>query len=62
MAEAEKLYIRALKGYKKALGADYPKTLRTANNLCIVKRTPDTIEYDTIPSVPDGAISVECLN
>jgi hypothetical protein len=48
MAEAKKMYMRALEGYKKALGADHLKTSRTANNLCIIKRTLDMIEYDTI--------------
>ena len=48
MAEAEKMLLRALEGYEKALDADHPKTSRTANNLCIVKGTPDMIEYDTI--------------
>jgi tetratricopeptide (TPR) repeat protein len=31
--EAEKIYIRALEGSEKALGAEHPSTLRTVNNL-----------------------------
>ena len=38
MAEAEKMLLRALKEYKKALSADLLKTLIIVNNLCIVKK------------------------
>ncbi|KAH8807443.1 hypothetical protein F5884DRAFT_899840 [Xylogone sp. PMI_703] len=33
LAEAEKMYIRALQGYEKALGPDHISTLNTVNNL-----------------------------
>ncbi|RMZ87477.1 hypothetical protein DV736_g5297, partial [Chaetothyriales sp. CBS 134916] len=33
LAEAEKMYIRALQGYEEALGPDHPSTLDTVNNL-----------------------------
>ncbi|KXJ85413.1 Tetratricopeptide repeat-domain-containing protein, partial [Microdochium bolleyi] len=31
--EAEKMYLRALRGYEKALGPDHTSTLDTVNNL-----------------------------
>jgi hypothetical protein len=34
LAEAEKIYIRALQGKEKVLGPDYISTLDTINNLC----------------------------
>jgi tetratricopeptide (TPR) repeat protein len=36
--EAEKMYMRALKGYEKALGAEHISTLRTVNNLGVLYR------------------------
>jgi len=31
--EAEKMYLRALRGYEKAWGLDHTSTIRTASNL-----------------------------
>jgi hypothetical protein len=36
MAEAEKIYLRALAGYEKALGPEHISTLDTVNNLRIL--------------------------
>ena len=36
MAEAEEMYIRALKGYEKAWGAEHTSTLNTVNTLAIL--------------------------
>jgi tetratricopeptide (TPR) repeat protein len=33
LAEAEQMYVRALAGYEKALGADHTSTLSTVHNL-----------------------------
>jgi tetratricopeptide (TPR) repeat protein len=38
LAEAEKMYRRALQGYEKALGADHTSTLNTVNNLGLLYR------------------------
>ena len=36
MAEAEAMYMRALKGYEKAWGAEHTSTLNTVNNLGVL--------------------------
>ncbi|MCJ1417808.1 hypothetical protein MMC32_004153 [Xylographa parallela] len=36
MAEAEKMYMRALKGYEKAWGAEHTSTPDTVNNLGVL--------------------------
>ena len=36
MAEAEAIYMRALKGYEKAWGAEHTSTLNTVNNLGVL--------------------------
>ncbi|KAK5110509.1 hypothetical protein LTR85_000999 [Meristemomyces frigidus] len=38
LAQAEEMYMRALKGYEKALGADHTSTLDTVNNLGLLYR------------------------
>ena len=34
VVEAEEMYVRALRGYKKAFGTDHPRTQIIARNLC----------------------------
>lgn len=41
LAEAEKMYQRALDGYEKALGPDHPSTLRTVNDLRLLTTNQD---------------------
>ena len=36
MQEAEAMYLRALEGYEKVWGSEYPSTQRTINNLAIL--------------------------
>lgn len=39
MAEAETMYIRALKGFKKIYNADHPRMLLVASNLSLLTIT-----------------------
>ena len=36
LKEAEAMYMRALKGYEKAWGAEHTSTLSTVNNLAVL--------------------------